>query len=124
MDKIINIDGREVKFRATARTPRLYRMLTNRDMIKDMNILAKGFSDAKNDKANNDKVLSKLTTQHLMIFEDAAYVMARHANPDMPEQSPDEWLDTFDMFDIYTIFPQLFELWNLNTATTAESKKK
>ena len=123
MDKTITIDGREIKFRATARTPRLYRMLTNRDMIKDMNILAKGFKEAKNNKDNN-KVLSNLTTQHLMIFEDAAYVMARHANPDIPEQTADEWLDTFDMFDIYTIFPQLFELWNLNTETTAESKKK
>lgn len=123
MDKTITIDGREIKFRATARTPRLYRMLTNRDMIKDMNILAKGFKEAKNNKDNN-KVLSNLTTQHLMIFEDAAYVMARHANPDIPEQTADEWLDTFDMFDIYTIFPQLFDLWNLNTETTAESKKK
>lgn len=124
MDKIITIDGREIKFRATARTPRLYRMLTNRDMIKDMNILIKAFGDAKNDKDNNDKLMSKLSTQHLMIFEDSAYVMARHANPDMPEQSPDEWLDTFEMFDIYTIFPQIMDLWNMNTVTTAESKKK
>lgn len=124
MDKTIQIDGREIKFRATARTPRLYRMLTNRDMIKDMNILIKAFGDAKNDKDNNDKLMSKLSTQHLMIFEDSAYVMARHANPDMPEQSPDEWLDTFEMFDIYTIFPQIMDLWNMNTVTTAESKKK
>lgn len=124
MDKTIQIDGREIKFRATARTPRLYRMLTNRDMIKDMNILIKAFGDAKNDKDNNDKLMSKLSTQHLMIFEDSAYVMARHANPDMPEQSPDEWLDTFEMFDIYTIFPQIMDLWNMNTVTTADSKKK
>jgi hypothetical protein len=123
MDKIITIDGREVKFRATARTPRLYRMLTNRDMIKDMNFLAKGFSDAK-DKKNEDSIMSKLSTEHLIIFEDSAFVMAKQADPDMAEKTADEWLDTFNMFDIYEIFPQLMELWNLNTATTAESKKK
>lgn len=123
MDKIITIDGREVKFRATARTPRLYRMLTNRDMIKDMNFLAKGFSDAK-DKKNEDSIMSKLSTEHLIIFEDSAFVMAKQADPDMTEKTADEWLDTFNMFDIYEIFPQLMELWNLNTATTAESKKK
>lgn len=123
MDKTIMIDGREVKFRATARTPRLYRMLTNRDMIKDMNYLAKGFSDAK-DKKNEDSIMSKLSTEHLIIFEDSAFVMAKQADPDMAEKTADEWLDTFNMFDIYEIFPQLMDLWNLNTATTAESKKK
>lgn len=123
MDKIITIDGREVKFRATARTPRLYRMLTNRDMIKDMNYLAKGFSDAK-DKKNEDGIMSKLSTEHLIIFEDSAFVMAKQADPGMAEKTADEWLDTFNMFDIYEIFPQLMDLWNLNTATTAESKKK
>lgn len=124
MDKIINIDGRDIKFRATARTPRLYRMLTNRDMIKDMNVLAKAFGEAKKEKDDNDKIMSKLNTQHLMIFEDSAYVMAKHATPEIPEQTADEWLDTFNMFDIYEIFPQLMDLWNLNTVTTAESKKK
>lgn len=123
MDKTITIDGRDVKFRATARTPRLYRMLTNRDMIKDMNILSQAFKDSEK-KKKDEGILSQLTTQHLVIFEDAAYVMARHANPDMEEQTADDWLDTFNLFDIYDVFPQLFELWNLNTAQTAESKKK
>lgn len=122
MDKVISINEREVKFRATARTPRLYRMLINRDMIIDMNNLGKAFKEAKEAKDNGES--SGLTTEMLMIFEDAAYVMARHATPEMAEKSPDEWLDTFDMFDIYDILPELLDLWNMNTMTTAESKKK
>lgn len=122
MDKIITIGEREVKFRATARTPRLYRMLINRDMIIDMNNLGKAFSEAKKAKDNGQS--SVLTSKDLMIFEDAAYVMARHATPDMEEKTPDEWLDTFDMFDIYDVLPDLLDLWNMNTATTAQSKKK
>ncbi|MBR5312955.1 MAG: hypothetical protein IKU40_08755 [Clostridia bacterium] len=116
MDKIIKIDGKEVKFRATARTPRLYRALVGRDMIADMNKLQKRFK--KVDDGEQFDVLD------LQIFEDTAYIMARHANPDMKEQTADEWLDTFDMFSIYEILPQIFELWAVNTKQTSTPKKK
>ena len=39
MDKIILIDGKEVGFRASALTPRLYRHKIGRDMIRDLNQL-------------------------------------------------------------------------------------
>ena len=117
MDKVVKIDGKDVKFRATARTPRLYRAIIGRDMISDMNRLQKAFNPDNAEESNLD-------VMNLQIFEDTAYIMARHANPDMEEKSADEWLDTFNMFDIYEIFPQIFELWNLNTVQTAESKKK
>ena len=117
MDKIISIDGKEVKFRATARTPRLYRMLIGRDMIQDMNRLMKAY---KNKKKNEDE----LDIIDLQIFEDVAYVMARHAAPDMLEKTADEWLDGFDMFSIYEVLPPILELWTINTLQTSKSKKK
>jgi hypothetical protein len=103
MDKIVEIDGKEVKFRATARTPRLYRGIIGRDMISDMNRLQKAF-DPKNAENSN------LDALNLQIFEDTAYIMARHADPDMKEKSPDEWLDGFDMFSIYEVLPHILEL--------------
>ena len=117
MDKTITIDGREVKFRATARTPRLYRMLVGRDMISDMNKLKKAF-----DKRQTDG--DDLDIANLQIFEDTAYVMARHADPDMKEKTADEWLDTFNMFSIYEVLPHILELWAVNTKQTSQSKKK
>lgn len=117
MDKIIEIDGKEVKFRATARTPRLYRAIIGRDMIKDMNTLRKAFEG----KQKNDEDLS---VTDLQIFEDTAYIMARHANPDIEEKTADEWLDTFNMFSIYEVLPSILELWALNNQTTSVSKKK
>jgi len=117
MDKIINIDGKEVKFRATARTPRLYRALIGRDMISDMNRLQKAFDPANAEESNLDVL-------NLQIFEDTAYIMARHANPDMEEKTADEWLDTFNMFSIYEVLPHILELWALNTHQTSTSKKK
>lgn len=130
MDKTITIDGRDITFRATARTPRLYRMLTGRDMIIDMTKLRKSFVEAKKEKDKKEKkednsgTFGGLSTSDLIIFEDSAYVMARHANPDMKEQTADEWLDTFNMFDIFDILPELMDLWNLNNATTSTPKKK
>ena len=42
MEKIIKIDGKDVGFRATALTPRLYRHRMGRDIIQDLNKPEKG----------------------------------------------------------------------------------
>lgn len=127
MDKIIKIDGKDVKFRATARTPRLYRGIIGRDMIQDMNKLSKAYNKAasvKPDATEEEKMEAQLSATDLEIFENAAYIMARHATPDDIPNNPDDWLDTFNMFSIYEILPQLLELWALNNKTTSHSKKK
>lgn len=118
MDKIIKIGDKEVNFRATARTPRLYRSIVGRDMIVDMNKLQKAYSNKKKGEIANFDILD------LQIFEDTAFVMAYQANPEMNEKTPDEWLDTFDMFSIYEILPHILELWVQNTQTTSSAKKK
>lgn len=120
MDTTIMIDGKEVKFRATARTPRLYRVLTGRDMIKDMNELAKSFKRVQNKDENS---VDQLGVKDLIIFEDAAFVMAKHAVPDIEAKTSDEWLDGFQIFSIYEILPEILKLWALNNKTTSEAKK-
>lgn len=117
MDKVVEIDGKEVKFRATARTPRLYRVVIGRDMIQDMNRLIKAY----NRKKENDDELDVIDLQ---IFEDVAYAMARHANPDIEQKTADEWLDTFNVFSIYEVLPHIIELWAINTKQTSTAKKK
>lgn len=117
MDKTIRIGEREVKFRATARTPRLYRALIGRDMISDLNKLQKKFSKVKEGEETLD-------VMDLQIFEDTSYIMARHADPEIEQKTADDWLDTFDMFSIYEVLPQVLELWAINTAQTSTSKKK
>lgn len=118
MDKTIEIDGREVKFRATARTPRLYRSIIGRDMITDMNELQKNFTKLSKGETTD------LSISDLKVFEDCAYIMARQADPDMIEKTPDDWLDTFEMFSIYEVLPQILDLWTVNTKTTSTPKKK
>lgn len=122
MDKVIRIDDKDVKFRATARTPRLYRVIIGRDMIIDMNQLANKYRKVNEAKKNGDNL--SFTSKELQIFEDAAYVMARHATPDIEQQTADDWLDSFNMFSIYEVLPHLLELWGLNQKTTSKAKKK
>ena len=117
MEKIIRIDGRDVPFRATAAVPRLYRIKFGRDIMQDM----KSIQDAL-EKAQNGE--QPIPVKMLEVFENVAYLMARHADPDMPEHSVEEWLDTFGTFSIYELFPQLLELWQVNNLSIAESKKK
>lgn len=118
MDKIIKIGDKDVKFKATALTPRKYREIIGRDMITDMNKLQKAYTSKQKGEIANFDVLD------LQIFEDSAFIMASQANPDMEEKTADEWLDTFDMFSIYEIMPEILDLWVKNLKTTSTPKKK
>lgn len=109
MDRTIKVDNQDVKFRATARTPRLYRALIGRDMIRDMNQLRIAYNKAvsvSEDASEEEIQDAQMSAVDLEIFENVAYIMARHADPDMFEKSPDEWLDKFDMFSVYKILPK------------------
>ena len=113
--KTITIDGRPVAFKASAAVPRLYRVLFNRDIFTDMDRLMGSMSQSAED-------YSALGVHDLEIFEDIAYVMARHADPGVPDTA-DAWLDGFSMFSVYQVLPQLAELWGLNIETQSEAKK-
>ena len=58
----------------------------------------------------------------LEMFENIAYVMAKHADPNISD-TPEEWLDDFNTFSIYQVLPKIIELWGLNVRTDAEAKK-
>ena len=114
--KNITVDGIEVPFKASAAVPRLYRLKFGRDIYKDFSALQKSVSEG-------DEENSELSIESLEVFENIAYIMAKHADPDSVPASPDEWLEQFNTFSIYEILPQLIELWGLNIETQVESKK-
>lgn len=116
MVKELLIDGRQVPFKASAAIPRIYRIKFGRDIYKDLRELEKAVGDNKEDASNLD-------TFSLEMFENVAYVMAKHADPAV-SNTPEEWLDGFDTFSIYQILPQIIELWGLNVQTEVQSKKK
>ena len=126
MEKMVKIDGKEVGFRATALTPRIYRHKIGRDMIQDLNKLQASYNKATrlpDEATDEERKEAQLSALDLEIFENAAYVMAKQYDANLPN-SPEEWLDGFETFSIYEILPAILELWQLNSATTAKPKKK
>ena len=72
--------------------------------------------------ANGDPEKSSLDLFSLEMFENIAYVMAKHADPSIPD-NPEDWLDEFNTFSIYQVLPKLIELWGMNIKTDVEAKK-
>jgi hypothetical protein len=115
MTQTIEIDGKQVPFRASAAIPRIYRIKFHRDIYKDLRTLEKSIGDG-------DEEASDLDLFSLEMFENIAYIMAKHADANIPD-TPEEWLDEFNTFSIYQVLPKLIELWGLNVQTQVESKK-
>ena len=102
-------------FKASAAIPRIYRIKFHRDVYKDLAALEKVVG--KNAEEN-----SNLDMFSLEMFENIAYIMAKHADPSIPD-TPEEWLDNFNTFSIYQVLPKIIELWGLNVQTDVQSKK-
>ena len=111
MEKVLNISGKEVGFKATASTTKRYRQKFNRDLFKDI----EGLISKMNEES--------LGVDDLECFMNIAYIMAWQYDNTIPSD-PDEWLDQFEMFDIYIILPQIIELWGLNMVELETPKKK
>jgi hypothetical protein len=111
----VEIDGKQVPFKASAAIPRIYRIKFNRDIYKDLRSLEKAVGEGNENNSNLDLF-------SLEMFENIAYVMAKHADPNIPD-TPEEWLDEFNTFSIYQVLPSIIELWGLNVQTDVESKK-
>lgn len=115
MIRQIEIDGKQVSFKASAAIPRIYRMKFQRDIYKDLKALEKSIGEGSEESSNLDMF-------SLEMFENIAFVMAKHADASIPN-TPEEWLDGFNTFSIYQVLPQLIELWGLNVQTDVAAKK-
>jgi hypothetical protein len=111
MEKTIVIEDKEVRFKATASTTRRYRERFNRDLFIDIN------------KLLPQAQKGEMTAGDLEVFENIAYIMAKQADPSIPDD-PDDWLDEFEFLSIYEVLPQIIQLWGLNVETLNEPRKK
>lgn len=98
--KTITIDGKDVKFATSAAIPRIYRLQFNSDILLDMAKMKDAIENAD----------GNLPVECLTIFENVAYVMAKHADKSIPD-TIDEWLDGFSAFNIYEVLPEIMALW-------------
>lgn len=108
--KIIKIGGIDVDMKTSADTPRAYRHIFGRDIFQDMNRL------------NLNMKKGSLDTGNTEVLENIAYVMAKQANPDIPDIN--DWLEQFNTFDIFTASKDIISLWGINNKTMISPKKK
>ena len=113
MESTIKIDGKPVKVKATAQTPRLYLSIFKTDMLKDLM------------KLNSVSDEEGLTTEAVEIFERACFVMAKQAHdPTTEGVNYDEWVDRWSMLGLYQALPEIYHVWGISAQTTVQAKKK
>lgn len=114
MEKVISIDGKNVRFKSTAGTLMRYRNNFGRDLIKDIVALDKKFKTVKNGQAQFEMI-------ELDMFEKIAWAMAKTADERIGDI--EHWLDDFDSFSIMKVLPQIMELLIGNLKQENEKKR-
>ena len=108
MEKVVKIDGKDIKMRASAATPVFYRREFGRDCITDLT-----------------PFMSGKEMEDYSVFENLAYIMAKRADPEGVPDDPVEWLEQFDSaMAIYNALPEIISLWISSQKTTSRAKKK
>ena len=114
MEKILTIDGRQVRFKSTGAFLLRYKAQFGRDALRDIFKLQDAV-DSKNRIKNIDAL-------DLEVFYNLVWTLAKTADPSIPP--PLEWLDTFGEFPLVEIVPEVIDLIFSSLGTTVEPKKK
>ena len=114
MEKTLNIDGKDIRFKSTAGTLMRYRMNFGRDLIKDIAKLEKRYKSVESGE-------DEFEIYDLEMFEKIAWAMAKTANNDIADI--ENWLDEFESFSIMVILPEIMDLLIANMKQEQESKK-
>jgi len=115
MEKILTIDGRQVKFKSTGAFLLRYKAQFGRDAIQDI-LKLQAAIDTKTNELSNYDVLD------LEVFYNLAWTLAKTADPSLPP--PMEWLDSFSEFPLVDLLSELTDMIFSSLTTTAQSKKK
>ena len=136
MRKTITINGTEYKFKSSSAIPRIYRLKFGRDIFVDMQKIEKQIKIQEKLKDEMQKKCAKEGTEFdeskfesgipiesLEMFENIAFLMHKHGDPDQPDDI-NEWLDQFETFDIYEILPEIMEMWKSENKQMSVPKKR
>lgn len=113
MEKTIEIDNKNIRFKSTAATPLRYKAQFGKDFFVD--IMKLSSIEGLNSKKFNLKKIDKLDFE---VFYNIIWVLAKTANKTIPE--PMTWLDGFEKFPLFEIIPELQDL----ILASIETKKK
>lgn len=138
-EKIVNIAGRDVRFKATGGCAYRYKAQFGREFIADAVSMQKAFGECQTKekvkcKRKDGKIEYKEVTEYdvtklnLDLMYNMLWVYAKTAEPSIPP--PQEWLDEFDEFPVFDIWSELEEIMRANVevdtknAAAAENQKQ
>ena len=112
MEKVISIDGKEMRFVSNGATPRVYRILFGSDVFRDI-----------------DKITGKgeggYTEGSMEVIENLIYCFGRQGGSIPKDMSIDEWLETIeDPMALAVKAEEVMDLWSANGKTTSSPKTK
>ena len=111
MKKTVTLCGKPATIENNALLPRNYRHTFGRDLVVDMQALAKQYKD--NPENINTEVLENIT-----------WLMLKAGGENVGE-SPEEWLAGIDdTFAVYEVIEDVVDLWAEARKTTSKPKKK
>ena len=114
MEKILTIDGRQVKFKSTGAFLLRYKAQFGRDALQDILRIQPAI--------DNKGRIKNISALDLEVLYDLAWTLAKTADPNIPP--PMEWLDEFSEFPLMDIVPELTDLIFGCLSSTVKSKKK
>ncbi len=114
MEKMLTIDGRQVKFKSTGAFLLRYKAQFGRDAIQDILRLQSAI--------DNKGQIKNIDTLDLEVFYNLIWTLAKTADPDI--LPPLEWLDEFSEFPLMDILPEVMDMIFSCMQSTVESKKK
>ncbi len=115
MEKILIIDGRQVKFKSTGAFLLKYKAQFGRDAIQDIFKLQNAIDTETNELVNYEAL-------DLEVFYNLIWTLAKTADPSLPP--PMEWLDGFSEFPLIDIIPEVIDMIFSCLKSTVNSKKK
>lgn len=116
MEKTIIIDGKAVRFKATAAFPLRYKAQFGKDFFSE--IFKMGALEKLGDLDPSTIKRENLEGLDFEVFYNIAWTMAKTADPTIPD--PITWLDQFDEFPMIDVIPALQDM----ILSTIQSKKK
>lgn len=128
MEKTVKIGGKDCLLKTSAALPRVYRLLLGRDIFQDVHTMVTTLSTTRMALQQKDVELPSKEAQleAVTLVENLAFAMHKHGDASQPN-SVEKWLEQFDDEAALTdsgIVMELIDLWNHETETTAEEKKK
>ena len=116
MEKTIEIDGKKVKLKSTAGTPKRYKAQFRKDYFSELLKLSKLMTNTDGEEFDLAKIdYSELDYLDFEVFYNFIWVLAKTADKNIGD--PLDWLDEFDSMPIAEIFPEIIDLLESSIST-------